>query len=199
MIRKLILFLFILSITNLYAQNLTSPLASIDSSSNCVITHQYNLKQRTANYLFNTYSKVYLVSFEVPKVDLEVIDPLNPKGQTFKKKIFTPTEMQKMDTSLFVSDIILNNAQIDSLTIILYNYGYKKNPKSVITFECEDYNHALLFLSNEDVIMEYVLFGFECEKVSKSIDKIDVGDFCSEKFNILKSYFSALGIDNYHH
>jgi hypothetical protein len=47
-----------------------------------------------------------------------------------------------------------------------------------MTILCENYNRAILFLNNEDLIMEYVLFGFECEKVSKSSDKIDVGEFC---------------------
>ena len=78
---------------------------------------------RLAHYPFNKYSKVYVVKFDSPSTEFEIIDPRYSNVQTLKKKIFIPTKMQKMDTTLFLTYICLSRSQIDSLTIILYNYS----------------------------------------------------------------------------
>lgn len=84
--------------------------------------------------------------------------------------------------------------QIDSLTNIMYNIGFGGTILIVEEMNCYNPRNAILFIDNDGKAFEFIEICFECEQTVNSSDKIDFGEVCNEKFNLLKKQFLNAGI-----
>lgn len=170
---------------NIYGQKLRdkkNPAPPAPIENDCIKRYDYPLSQRLKNYPFNTFSKIVIVSFNTQ------FDSLSQQ-----KQWKLPHENENLILNEITEIITLNNNQIDSLTNILYNYDYKNNVGTIV-YNCFNPRHAIVFLDEQDKILNYLEICFECKGYYKSDEKIKVGNFCEGKYNLLKLFFEQVGI-----
>ena len=84
--------------------------------------------------------------------------------------------------------------QIDSLTSIMYNIGFGGTILIVQEMACYEPRNAILFIDSSGKAFEFIEICFECEQTVNSSEKIDFGEVCNEKFNLIKQQFLNAGI-----
>lgn len=129
-------------------------------------------------YPFNKNIKIELVSF---KPDYESI----------------PKKNGQIDTTKFIETKTLSHQEEEELIDILYNYNYdpKVNRDSIIgeINICYEPRNAILFRNKKNKIITYLEICFECLQYRKP-KRLKIGDFCQEKFDLLKDHFKRVGI-----
>ena len=147
---------------------------------------------RAKNYPFNKASKIQVISYKESNMlgeeILASVDTVASKPLAINKD------------SLFQTRIIeakyLDKQQIQQLTDILFNYGYKGKVTyyTLRGFLCYNPRNAIYFFDEQGKEFESIYFCFECEKYSKSSKKVKIGEFCTQKFDMLRWFFSKCGI-----
>jgi len=151
----------------------------------CKYLNKYSIEQRNAFYPFNIAKKVKLISFNEKrdKNELTVTNGRLP----MKGKRLIYTDIMELKT--------LNKSQIDSLTDILYNNIYTGYFFTIVSPECYKPKNAILFLGDKGGLIGFIEICFECYGYRASSKKIVVGDFCSQKYDLLKLFFQHAGIE----
>ena len=103
------------------------------------------------------------------------------------------------NASLYDEVATLEPSQINQLTDIFFNYGYK-NKQGVISIEaCYMPRNVIFFLDHSNKIIAYLELCFQCNGYRVSSKKIDLGH-CSEKLDLIKTIFKEskihYGIDD---
>ncbi|MOA33645.1 hypothetical protein D3C78_1549570 [compost metagenome] len=88
----------------------------------------------------------------------------------------------------------MESKEIVEFTDILYNIDYKETGFVVGTAGCYDPRNAILFFDKTEKLLAYIEVCFECRGYKNSSDKIDFGGFWGDKYEILRQYFIALGV-----
>lgn len=149
-----------------------------DSDSECGSNKKLSAKQRGSFYPFNISKKVALISFDL-------------YGEYGNQ---VPIENQLMIKDLIKEKAELSLEKIESLTDLLYNIGYK-NPKaklySIIKGTCYEPRNAIVFLNQNDKIIEYIGLCFSCGTHAFSSDKIIEFNYCTNKYALLAKFFRA--------
>jgi hypothetical protein len=180
----IILILTILLTTYSFAQKLKLEPASPDKYSkkelaqerknhNCTHKTYTSFSKRLKNYPFNKATQIKLVSFEgfqMPKIGDSICT-----GKMTEIKILTLL-------------------QIDSLTDIVYNVGFRGNVFYISEKSCYEPRNAILFLNSIRDVFASIEVCFQCENFNASDEKIDLGEICNQKFNMIKKLFSNAGI-----
>lgn len=100
-----------------------------------------------------------------------------------------------LDTSHLVEIKKLNAAQIDRLTDLLYNTGYKKEGVNQIEEGmCFKPRNAFIFINEQGKVYDYLQICFECMQYSSPSEMINIGDVCNQKYELLNNYFISIGI-----
>ena len=163
----------------------TEPYQENDSvlieNSKCIHFNNYSLKKRLSFYPFNKANQIILISYNDPNL-IENRTPIKDK---------------QIDFNLVKESKILNTSQIDSLTGILYNIGFKSTSSSVITESASCYNprNSVVFLNSKKEVIDYIEICFQCNRHRFGSEKIKEFDVCSSKYDILKDFFSSNGIE----
>jgi hypothetical protein len=88
----------------------------------------------------------------------------------------------------------LSNNQVDTLTDLLYNQSYTgpfyTNQKS----GCYNPRNAVLFLDSSHQAFAFIELCFECQGHRLSSTKVKAGDFCNQKYDLLREFFATNGI-----
>jgi hypothetical protein len=156
----------------------------IDFADNMTCVHRKQLTeaQRASFYPFNKAKKVVLISF-------------NDKDWELHYRTETP---KIIDLSKAASSQQLSKADINRLTDLFYNYGFKKM-ELVKTMkeklECSELKNVIVFLDANDKPFEYAAFAFDCDEVEFSSPKVGYGDDCSTKRELVKQFFVSKGIE----
>jgi hypothetical protein len=130
---------------------------------------------------FNKAFKIQLVSFQSP--------------DSFKYTYLLPTIGKKVDYSKLSEVVTLNDPETDSLTDILYNYGFKAVSYIYIKNQCAYNPHnAILFVDKQDSVFAFIEICFQCGDYRVSNKKIKLGDICTQKYDMIKYLFSRNGI-----
>ncbi len=148
----------------------------------CSFSNKYSIRERLNKYPFNKAAKVMLISFHN--------DHMNS---------YIPIKNKTLLKDLVVEQTTLNNERIDSLTTILYNVGYtpiKQNPDLVSLNEhgCYQPRNGILFISVKGEVFEYIEICFSCQGRRRSSKRFDDGDYCDNKYALLKDFFADVGI-----
>jgi len=147
---------------------------------NCSVRHRYSAAKRLTIYPFSKASKVLLVSFKKPT-------SIVMGGQV-------PLKNGKVDYAKLYEINTLNNIQIDSLTQILYNIGYRGPFFTEIDIKCYNPRNAMLFVDVSGKTFAYIELCFECMGHRVSSTRVNTGDFCEQKYELLENFFKDSGI-----
>lgn len=196
--RRQIIFLFFLVLTHfVYGQKtktsklppppvLTKQQMKAEERSNdCIKKTNWSFTTRLRNYPFNKSAQVQFVSFKAITTSDKEADFINASLPIINDTICY-SKLYEIKTLTFI--------QIDKLTDILYNYGYRGNMNSISVTGCYNPRNAILFLDSNGKVFEYIEICFECQKTVESSEKISLGELCQQKMNMLKELFQKVGI-----
>lgn len=170
---------------------------------NCTFTTHYSVAQRLNKYPFSKAAKILAVSFNGdpdpnPEINLD-----NPKQ---KPDTLTYKEQQllkgltiinnRLDYSTLYEVKTLNQDQIIHLTNIMYNAVYKKILANTadIGHSCYNPRNAFVFLNKQGRVIDYLEICFECKQYESKYGKLNIGDYCTQKFDMIKKCFVDAGI-----
>jgi len=180
--------------------------AVLEKRMTCIYRNKYSPADRLKFFPFNQNRTVMLISFEPPDLRAEII-----YTDTTKAPINTPVEeevyhtllekKQKLDLTRLKEKKILSALEVDKLTDVLYNFGYTstKSYKGLLIAESEGYmcyepRNAIVFLDEDGLVAEYIEICFECYNRKESSEKMKTGQFCNEKYDLIRKYFYTAGI-----
>jgi hypothetical protein len=156
-----------------------------DKNHECVHTTKYSLQQRLTFYPFNHAAQIILVSFD-NKPDSNGLIEI---GSNKLPMIANTIDYSKLDEIKTIT-----NQQIDTLTGILYNNGYRGRIM-IISESCYNPRNAILFIDSIGRTFAFIELCFECGGHRESSDKVQTGEFCNEKYDLLKNFFKSSGIE----
>ncbi|MGY4385914.1 hypothetical protein ACVWYN_002962 [Pedobacter sp. UYP24] len=152
----------------------------------CVVTNKYNLVQRLKMYPFNKAVKVKAIAYE--NVNGEVRD--TSKIMNFGLHL----KGGKLDSTSIAFSTTLNDRQIDKLSAIFFNTGFKG------AVGVEDFGarfiprNAFIFLDKDDNVIDYLEVCFECSRNRSLSDKDIFGVACSQKYDMLRAFLRDIKI-----
>lgn len=157
-----------------------------EQNHDCLHRNRYNLMERLNFYPFNKASKIQLVSYD-------------KKDDTNKVRMEVGNELPIANDTICYSQLdeikTLSNSEIDSLTDILYNVGFKGPVHTFSLTMCFIPRNAILFIDSSGKMFDYVEICFQCQRNEASSDKIELGEFCNEKYDLLKKFFTSSGLE----
>ena len=140
----------------------------------CVNLPKKSFSTILKKYPFNNTAQIQLVSFKDNKL---------------------PIENDTVCYSKLYEVKTLTLRQIDSLTNTMYNIGFGGTILLVEEMACYNPRNAILFIDKGGKVFEFIEICFECEQTVNSSDKIDFGEVCNEKFNLLREQFLNAGVN----
>jgi hypothetical protein len=172
----------------------------------CIHRNKYSPVDRLKFFPFNEYKKIMLISFELPEPSSDIMFTDTTKARIknpIKEKITLAllAKKQKLDHTRIKEKKILSALEVDKLTDVLYNFGYTstKSYKNLLYpaddgYNCYNPRNAIVFLDEKGLIAEYIEICFECHRREESSEKMKTGEFCTEKYDLIRKYFYANGI-----
>ncbi|MRG45295.1 hypothetical protein GFS24_09220 [Chitinophaga sp. SYP-B3965] len=158
-------------------------------NNDCVKRTNHSLATRVKNYPFNLAGQIQFVSFdglvEITDKDEFAFSDMVPLTETIDTNVYSPAKEIKSLTRL----------QIDKLTDVLYNYGFRGRVHSQKTRSCYDPRNAILFYDNAGKPLAFIEICFECLQTRESNEKISLGQMCDQKLDMLKDLFRKAGIE----
>jgi hypothetical protein len=139
----------------------------------CVRINVKNFSARSKIFPFSKATQIKLVSFQADQL---------------------PRQNDTVDYSKLMEIATLSLPQIDSLSDVLYNYGYGGTILAIEETRCYDPRNAILFINNQGATFAFMEICFQCAKMVTSPENINPGDFCNEKFDLLKKRFVNAGV-----
>jgi hypothetical protein len=157
-----------------------------DKNHSCLHRNRYSEEQRLQFYPFNRSAGVKLVSFD-NKPDANGTVVIGSNKLPMKNGA---VDYFKLDE---VKD--LSKLQVDTLTDILYNTGYMGSIFILTSSGCYNPRNAILFVDKTGKTFAFLELCFECSGYRRSSEKVKTGDFCNEKYELLKNLFHKAGIE----
>jgi len=143
----------------------------------CFVHNKYSEKERLNIYPFNKAAQVMLISFDVDEG--------------------IPVKSNRLNEQEITEKVVLSHKDIDSLTNIFYNIGFTPlkgaQPYANLT-SCYEPRNGVLFLDDNGKVFEYLEMCFACKRQVNSSKKINDGEYCSTKFDLLQLFFNKAGI-----
>lgn len=102
---------------------------------------------------------------------------------------FAGQKIDSAELSQFKEIKILETSKIVKLADIIYNYGYKSKPTIYEATKCYFPQNAILFIDKEGKLFSFIELCFGCSQFRTNIDKINLGDECSQKYDMIKEFF----------
>jgi hypothetical protein len=168
----------------------------------CLDKNTYTSTQRLGFFPFNKAVKIKLISYNNATQNSPIIiDGESPKAIPAEDTmaVFTPMAPNKYHVNYHrvIEPYDLTPDGIDSLTDILLNVGFlskKAYNYPDVTCNCYMPQDAILFIDRKGNTVQYIEFCFDCEHYNYSSSKIKLGEFCTQKFGILKAFFRNHGL-----
>lgn len=161
----------------------------------CFYMPAYTNVQRKSFYPFNIAAKIEVIKCMAPEDQL-IEDGDTAATNEAQKPLYIKVAdgSYKINRKRIFQSIILTKGGIDSLTNILYNYGYTpvRKTKSNLIDEptgCYQPRNAILFIGEDGKVKEWMEYCFTCLGYRHSSDKIKNYDFCNQKYEMLRKFF----------
>ena len=188
-------FFVILGIVNVNAQSKSLPIPPgpptdqlLDSdrvNHECEYLNKYSVEQRNLFYPFNVSNRIKLVSF-AEKADKNGFAYSNGRLPLKRKKLIY-SDLLEIKT--------LDESQVDSLTDILYNNVYRGDIFTLTQTGRYNPKNAIIFTNENGAMIAFIEICFECQGYRTSSKKVITGDFCNQKYELLKAFFQKTGIE----
>lgn len=159
--------------------------------SDCSFTNKYTPQQRLAMYPFSKAAKVLAVSYKYRGID---IDSTNDVNNFPRRGLYINNGI--LDTTTLIETKKLKTRQIDELTRLIFNTGYKNKWKLHIADfgKCFEPRNALIFLNSDDKVIDYLEICFECKQHYSKSELFDIGILCNQKYELFSNYFKSVGV-----
>ena len=157
-----------------------------EENANCTKKRQLSFKSRIQNFPYNLTSQVILTSHKT-KVGMV--------GEELQKYLNSlKIGKDSINEKEFLEIKKLNLNQIEKLTDLIFNYGFKAKNHILTDAKCYDPRNAILFLDKDKKIIAFIEICFGCNHTRVSDEKIDFGEYCKQKFDLIKGIFAESGI-----
>lgn len=165
---------------------------SYDYSKSCEKTSNFSLENRLKNYPFNVSKKIVFISY-LQK------DSLKEHGPNGTQLTIYLNKLKAKESKFYIHDVhqsyLLNNSNIDELTNLFYNIGeINETNLTVMTSGCFYYKNAILFLDENNYLIDYIKFSFDCRREESSNSILTTGKICIYKLNLIEGLFNKYGI-----
>lgn len=197
MARQIVLIVFFILTHTVYGQKKNNlpmkpvqlptkkEMAAEEQNHTCIKKNFKSFTARLKEYPFNITAQIQFVSFKggVYLIDNEIVrqDSLPRINDTILYSKLTEVKT-------------LTLPQVDNLTDIFYNYGFKGPTYTITETACYNPRNAILFLDKNNKVIEFIEICFECQKTSQSSDKVSLGEMCEQKLGMLFDLFKKVGI-----
>lgn len=154
---------------------------------NCAKNSNIRLEKRLSYFPYNLTSQIKIISYKNKEVGIY--------GEDLQK--YLNLLLEKKDSIIenkFDEIKVLNFEQIEKLTNIIYNYGYESESSIRQATNCYMPRNAILFYNSENKIIGFIEICFECSGYRTNDNKINLGEECTQKFELLKEFFKNCGI-----
>jgi hypothetical protein len=180
-----IIILVLLS-CNGYTQAKKIKKVNFEDNANCVRLKKIDFKSRLKLYPFGNTAQIVVVSHRTKNGMIgeelqKYLDSIKIGVDTFNIKEFE-------------EHINLNLSQIEKLTDIIVNYSHKGKEYSISDTMCYQPRNAIIFLDINNKIIGFIEICFGCNHLRTSDKRIDIGDYCTRKYDLLKDIFRESGI-----
>ncbi len=162
----------------------------------CKYIPKYKASDRLKFYPFNKAEYVRIISFK-EKVFTDttnlLVTSLREKALTRKK--FLPSNLisNLSEQPKVFESYLLNKSDIKSLTNLLYNHSFSGRKYEEETM-CYIPRNAIIFYDDRGFAFEWIEICFECLQYKKTSAKVQTGDFCIGKYELLHNFFKQHGI-----
>lgn len=167
----------------------------------CYPLHHYSLTQRLQNYPFNKASGISLVSFRSENAILVAEDSVAQSATENDVYASLPEDNRSSCKSVYEERVLLNAAQTDSLTHILYDYDYQEADREgtgimgpITQTGCYYPHNAILFHNARGKVFAFIELCFTCGGSRLSDKKIKTGVPCEGRYDLIRSFFKTCGI-----
>ena len=196
-IYKLLTFLLVLFFfdeANAQSKKYLKELPPPPPSLNCVYHGKFSATKRLQNYPFNITKTIEIVSFDNSTRDSSAVQPDGSISIYPAQASKLPLQNDTVALSQLKERIQLNKLKINQLTNIFYNFSFPKGFSSNVSHGCYSPRNAILFFDSQNQVFAYVEICFECEEFRTSNKKIQLGELCEDKFELLRKFFKTNGI-----
>ncbi len=181
-----IILVFLFSTIHIFSQNKRAN-KEIDKL-NCKKNHTLSAEDLLKQFPYGISEKVIIISYQQHTAGI-LGEELQKYLDTLQHQKIDSTELRK-----FKEFKILSTSEIPKLTDIIYNYGYKREPTIYEATKCYFPQNAILFIDKEGKLFSFIELCFGCNKFRTNNPKINLGDECSQKYNMIKNFFKENGI-----
>lgn len=181
-----ILYIFLLIIFLLPSCSKNTKL--YDYSKSCKETSNISLSKRIENYPFNISKKIIFISYKQNKSGVEGTE----LSDYLKNLKLNQLKFNIKDVN---QAYFLNKNNIDELTNLFYNIGSTDTRQATMNYGCFTYKNAILFLDENDYLIEYIKFSFECNKIETSNENVTTGKKCTYKLFVIEDLFKKYNIN----
>lgn len=191
--RFLLIILLLFSSTVTFSQTKKKKYKNESDKLTCLKKAEIGVEERLANYPYNLATQVKIVSFKDKSEDV------------FKSIIVGEALQEYLDLLVAEKDTLIENRfdeievltfeQIEELTHIIYNYGYESETDLIIVTKCYRPKNAILFYDNSNKLIGFIELCFRCSRYRTNDTGINLGEECTEKIGLLKTFFKSCGIN----
>lgn len=187
-VKFLVLYISTILISNFaFSQKKKSKYEKEFEKLNCVRSNKLSLENRALNYPYNISSQIKIISYKNKGEGFE--------GEELQKYLdLIISNKDSLNESNFDEIQILNTKQIERLTDLIYNYGFKEKVNTVVVKACYMPRNAILFYDNENNLIGFLEICFECNNYRSSNMDITIGELCKQKMQLMKEFFKDCGI-----
>lgn len=185
-IKILIITLLTLISCNSYSQKKNNETDILINNANCIRTKKISFKNRLKMFPFENTSQILIVSHRTKNGMIgeelqKYLNSIKINQDTINFKEFEQVEK-------------LNLSQIEKLTDIILNYSHKGKVYAMSNTMCYEPRNAFIFLDRNDKVLGFIEICFGCDHLRTSDKRIDIGDYCEQKYELLKDIFRESGI-----
>lgn len=182
----LILILLVFIGSNIYGQKKNNESDILFDNANCVRSKKIDFKNRLKMFPFENTSQILIVSHRTKNGMIgeelrKYLNSLKINQDTINHKEFEQIEK-------------LNLSQIERLTDIIFNYSHKGKAYATSDAMCYEPRNAFIFLDKDNKVLGFIEICFGCNHLRTSDKKINIGDYCEQKYGLLKDIFRESGI-----
>jgi len=169
-----------------YSQTKKSKQNIYEDNANCVRCRNIDFKNRLKMYPFSNTTQIVIVSHKTKNGMI---------GEELQKYLDSVKIGQDtINLKEFEQQISLNLAQIEKLTDVIFNYSHKGKEYAISDAMCYQPRNAIIFLDSNNKILGFIEICFGCNHIRTSDKRLDIGDYCEQKYDLIKDIFRECGI-----
>lgn len=192
----LILILIVFTINFSQSQNKINRINSSDENGFCTRKRNISFKNRIQNFPFNLTSQIVFISYKT-KFDNKSKDSLqfDAEGMQLQKLLNSiKIGQDSINEKYFLESKKLDFKQTEKLTDVFFNYGFKSKYYVTSDTKCYEPRNAIIFINKDNKVIAFIEICFACQHIRSSDQKIGFGEYCEQKYDLVKEIFKESGI-----